>query len=113
MTNAWRTATLTGQAISRHCFVKPIADLKLSRLTVPAVRGFRDRQGKDLAAATVVKRLNLLASILNHAMSEWDVPLSLNPASGRMIKRPTGADRKRNRRLQRCSGEPNAPLLPT
>ncbi|MBS1102123.1 site-specific integrase [Gluconobacter sp. Dm-62] len=88
-----------------------IADLKLSRLTVPAVRGFRDRQGKDLAAATVVKRLNLLASILNHAMSEWDVPLSLNPASGRMIKRPTGADRKRNRRLQEDA--PEGPTPPT
>ncbi|NHN86888.1 tyrosine-type recombinase/integrase [Acetobacter musti] len=80
-----------------------IADLKLSRLTIPAVRGFRDRQAKDLAPATVVKRLNLLASILQHAMSEWDVPLPQNPASGRLIKRPAGADRKRNRRLEEAA----------
>ncbi|WP_228123674.1 hypothetical protein [Gluconobacter sphaericus] len=44
-------------------------------------------------------------------MSEWDVPLSLNPASGRMIKRPTGADRKRNRRLQEDA--PESPTTPT
>ncbi|MFT8897173.1 MAG: hypothetical protein ABF968_09475 [Acetobacter sp.] len=80
-----------------------IADLKLARLTVPAVRGFRNRQAKDLAPATVVKRLNLLAFILQHAMSEWNVPLPQNPASGRPIKRPAGADRKRNRRLEEAA----------
>ncbi|GAJ30742.1 site-specific integrase [Acidomonas methanolica] len=60
----------------------------------------RDRQGDKFAPATVVKRLNLLASIFQHAMSEWDVPLTQNPASGRLVKRPAGADRKRNRRLE-------------
>jgi len=77
-----------------------IAGLKLSKLTIPAVRAFRDRQGEKLSPATVVKRLNLLAAILQHAMSEWDVPLTQNVASGRLVKRPAGADRKRNRRLE-------------
>ena len=76
-----------------------IAKLPLSKLTVAAVRGFRDRQLKAFAAATVVKRLNLLATIVNHAMGEWDIPLAVNPASGKLIKRPEGADVKRDRRL--------------
>ncbi|WP_332349974.1 hypothetical protein [Asaia spathodeae] len=50
------------------------------------------------APATVVKRLNLLASIVQRAISEWDIH-TVNHASGRVAKRPQGADRKRNRRL--------------
>ncbi|MFT8803773.1 MAG: hypothetical protein ABF876_05540 [Acetobacter aceti] len=61
-----------------------IAGLKLSKLAIPAVRAFRDRQSATFAPATVVKRLNLLASILQYAISEWDVPLTQNPASGRL-----------------------------
>ncbi|MCQ9157301.1 tyrosine-type recombinase/integrase, partial [Acidomonas methanolica] len=51
------------------------------------------------APATVVKRLNLLASVIQHAISEWDVAI-VNHASGRVVKRPEGADKKRNRRLR-------------
>ena len=77
-----------------------LAGLKLSRATPAAVRAFRDRQlagGKS--PATVVKRLNLLQAVFQHAMAEWDVPLTQNPASGRLVRRPTGADQKRARRL--------------
>lgn len=52
------------------------------------------------AAATVVKRFNLLASIIQHAISEWDIAI-INHASGRVVKRPEGADKKRNRHLQK------------
>lgn len=77
-----------------------IAELRLPMLTPAAVRGFRDRQGALHSKATVVKRLNLLASIIAYARSEWDITLRENPASGAVVKRPRGADRKRNRRLQ-------------
>lgn len=46
-----------------------------------------------------MNRLNLLAAILNHARAEWDVPLRENPASADAVKRPEGADKKRDRRL--------------
>ncbi len=76
-----------------------IGKLPLSRLTPAAVRGFRDRQKHKFAAATVVKRLNLLAGILAHAIAEWDLPLGANPASSKSVARPEGADVKRDRRL--------------
>jgi integrase len=76
-----------------------IGGLPLSKLTPAAVRGFRDRQSKRYSAATVVKRLNLLAGVLAHAIGEWDVPLAGNPATGKVVKRPEGADVKRDRRL--------------
>ena len=51
------------------------------------------------SAATVVKRLNLLAAVIQHAISEWDLDV-VNHASGRIVKRPEGADKKRNRLLE-------------
>ena len=78
----------------------PIADLPLSALIAPRVREFRNRQlAKGLAPGTVVKRMNLLSTILTHARAEWDVPLLENPATAKMVARPEGADQKRNRRL--------------
>ena len=76
-----------------------IAGLKLSKLTPSAIREFRDRQSSLHAPATVVKRLNLLSGMLSHARAEWDVPLRENPATAEAVKRPAGADKKRNRRL--------------
>lgn len=76
-----------------------IAKLSLAALTPAAVRGFRDRQSKLHSKATVVKRLNLLAGIISHARSEWDIPMKENPAAAAAVKRPEGADKKRNRRL--------------
>ncbi|OUJ09208.1 site-specific integrase [Gluconobacter sp. DsW_058] len=76
-----------------------IAQLALVDLTSTAVRGFRDRLADKYSAATVVKRLNLLAAICQHAIAEWDVPFAKNPAAATAVKRPAGADKKRNRRL--------------
>lgn len=76
-----------------------IGSLLLSKLTPIAVRGFRDRQLEKYEAGSVVKRLNLLAGILSHAMNEWDVPLSLNVGSAKTVNCPEGADIKRDRRL--------------
>lgn len=47
--------------------------------TLPSVRLSK------FSAATVVKRLNLLASIIQHAISEWDITI-VNHASGRVVK---------------------------
>ena len=77
-----------------------IAELTLAQLTPAAVRGFRDRMAASYAPATVVKRLNLLSGMLSHARAEWDVPLRENPAAADAVKRPQGADRKRDRRLR-------------
>ncbi|MFT8646264.1 tyrosine-type recombinase/integrase [Gluconacetobacter sp.] len=77
-----------------------IAGVRLSKFSPADVRGFRDRMiAEGYAPATVVKRLNLLASVIQHAISEWDVAI-VNHASGRVVKRPEGADKKRNRRLR-------------
>ncbi len=76
-----------------------VAQLTLVDLTSTAVRGFRDRQAEKHSGATVVKRLNLLAAICQHAIAEWDIPFAKNPAAATSVKRPAGADKKRNRRL--------------
>jgi len=73
--------------------------VKLSKFSPADMRGFRDRMAASgYAPGTVVKRMNLLAAVLQHAISEWDINIT-NHASGRVVKRPEGADRKRNRRL--------------
>ena len=78
-----------------------VISLSLSRVFPARVREFRDRQLKQgHAPATVVKRLNLLASILSHAISEDNLPLPTNPATAKAVKRPPGVDTKRDRRLQ-------------
>ncbi len=77
----------------------PVVNVMVSKWQPADVRAFRDRMLADgYAPATVVKRLNLLASIVQYAISEWDIH-TVNHASGRVVKRPQGADRKRNRRL--------------
>nr|WP_310889159.1 site-specific integrase [Gluconacetobacter diazotrophicus] len=93
-----RGADLTGHmpAILRD---PDLPGVRLSRFAPADVRGWRDRMmAADYAPATVVKRMNLLASVIQHAISEWDVAI-VNHASGRVVKRPDGADKKRNRRL--------------
>ena len=85
----------------------PVVNVMVSKWQPADVRAFRDRMLSDgYAPATVVKRLNLLASIVQHAISEWDIH-TVNHASGRVVKRPQGADRKRNRRLAILDNELN------
>jgi integrase len=82
-----------------------IGKLKLSELTSEAVQGFRKRQLAKHAKGTVVKRLNLLAAMINHAIAEWHMPFASNPATAKAVTRPKGADKKRNRRLQPASDD--------
>lgn len=82
-----------------------LSALAAETVTRQQVRAFRDRQiAKGLAPATVVKRLNLLAAILNHAVREWDLEIAKNPAAADAVSRPRGADKKRDRRLQPAPG---------
>jgi len=60
------------------------------------IAGFRDRmKALEYAPATIVRRLNLVQTVIEHARREWGIHLTANPAQ--LVKRPAGADRKRNR----------------
>jgi len=74
----------------------PVCDIRMASLTSADLAKFRDRM-KDLeyAPATIVRRLNLIQTIIEHARREWRIHMSANPAQ--MVKRPAGADRKRDR----------------
>jgi integrase len=83
--------------IIRH---DPIANVRLSALGSKDVAGFRRRMtDAGYAPATVVRRLNLLATVINHARREWGFGMAENPARAALVARPKGADRKRDRRL--------------
>jgi integrase len=73
-----------------------ICRLRMASLTSADVAKFRDRM-RDLqyASATIVRRLNLIQTVIQHARREWEIHLTENAAQ--MVKRPPGADRKRNR----------------
>lgn len=74
----------------------PVCAIRMSRLTSADLASFRDRMREvGYAPATIVRRLNLIQTIIEHARREWRVQLPLNPAQ--IVKRPAGADRKRDR----------------
>ena len=70
-----------------------IAQLALVDLTPTAVRGFRDRLAEKYSGATVVKRLNLLAAICQHAIAEWDLPFSKTQPPQRRLNDPMAQTR--------------------
>ena len=57
------------------------------------------RGGGNLSPGTAVKRINLLASIVAFAISEWSFPFPVNPASAEHATRPEDSDILRDRRL--------------
>jgi integrase len=74
----------------------PMCDIRMASLASADLAKFRDRmKAADYAPATIVRRLNLIQTIIEHARREWRIHLTENPA--RMVKRPAGADRKRDR----------------
>lgn len=76
-----------------------VCQIRMARLRPTDLAQFRDRmKSLEYAPATIVRRLNLIQTIIQHARREWDVNLAENPAQ--MVKRPTGADRKRDRVFQ-------------
>lgn len=74
----------------------PACAIPMASLTSADIAKFRDRmKAVEYAPATIVRRLNLIQTIIEHARREWRVHLATNPAQ--MVKRPAGADRKRER----------------
>ncbi len=68
----------------------------MSRLTSANISEFRNRmKAAGYARATIVRRLNLVQTVIEHARREWRVHLSVNPAQ--LVRRPVGADRRRDR----------------
>jgi integrase len=73
-----------------------VCQIRMSRLTSSDIAEFRDRMKEvEYAPATIVRRLNLIQTIIEHARREWRINLNGNPAQ--LVKRPAGADRKRDR----------------
>ncbi len=78
----------------------PVALIKMAALGSRDVAGFRDRQlAAGMSKSTVVKRLNLISAVINHARSEWGINVAENVAAAMAVKRPANADRRRERRL--------------
>lgn len=74
----------------------PVCLVRMSRLTSADIAEFRDRMKQvEYAPATIVRRLNLIQTVIEHARREWRINLPNNPAQ--MVKRPSGADKKRDR----------------
>jgi len=105
---AYRDAKMQTRENDRKGHLPYVMDDPISSLTVADwkakdVRAFRERMKADgYADGTIVKRMNLLASAIQYAISELDIHTE-NFASGRVVKRPEGADKKRNRRLKPAS----------
>ncbi len=73
-----------------------VCKIKLAALKPGDLAQFRDRMKEvEYAPATSVRRLNLIQTIIEHGRREWDINLPSNPVQ--MVKRPAGADRKRDR----------------
>ncbi len=85
-----------------------VCDIKMASLSSADIAKFRDRMKElDYAPATIVRRLNLIQTIIQHARREWAIHLSDNPAQ--MVKRPGGADRKRDRIFRAATVENQNP----
>ncbi len=73
-----------------------VCRIKMSELTSSDLAKFRDRMKKyKYAPATIVRRLNLIQTVIEHARREWKIHLPANAMH--LVKRPAGADRKRDR----------------
>ena len=71
----------------------PMARLSLDRLTVAMVVEWQDTRKGEVSGDTVVRELNLLSSVINHARREWQLPMG-NPVEA--VGRPSqGRGRKR------------------
>ena len=77
-----------------------VCSIKMARVQGADIAGLRDRMRSDgYAPSTIVRRLNLIQTAINHARREWRINIVNNPASAEQCARPKGADRKRDRIL--------------
>ena len=72
-----------------------LGNYKLSALTPLVVAGYRDKRLGVVSTGTVLRELNRLSAMLNHARKEWGIGLA-NPVSG--IRKPP-PNKGRTRRL--------------
>jgi integrase len=82
----------------------PVCDVRMAALVRSDVVAFRNRMtARGYAPGTIVRRLNILSQIIAHAIREWDLPIVNNPATAKEVKRPKGADKRRDRVLEPAS----------
>jgi integrase len=72
-----------------------LGDVLVDSFSARDLADWRDKRLQEVKAASVVRELNTLSAMLNHAKKEWCMPIS-NPVAD--IKRPT-VDASRTRRL--------------
>jgi len=72
-----------------------LGDVRVDSFNARDLADWRDKRLQEVKAASVVRELNTLSAMLNHAKKEWCMPIS-NPVAD--IKRPT-VDASRTRRL--------------
>jgi integrase len=88
-----------------------VCSIKMARLQGADIVALRDRMRSDgYAPSTIVRRLNLIQTAINHARREWRINIVNNPASADQCARPKGADRKRDRVLLPAQRQPVATL---
>jgi len=74
---------------------RDIGKKKMSLITAADFVKYRDMRLKQVKPDTVIRELNLISSIYNHARREWNMHID-NPASSECVKRPpTGKGRTR------------------
>jgi len=82
----------------------------LSNLTPAAVAAFRDERLRAVSAATVLRDLALLSSILNHARREWGFPVENVVQAIRKPRQPQGRERVLSDDEERLLLEAAAPV---
>jgi len=81
----------------------PIAKIALADLIPDDARQFRDDRLAEVSPGTVIREMNLVSSVIRHAISEWREYRGLrNPFSD--VKRPKTPPR-RERRIEEYGGE--------
>lgn len=66
----------------------PIAQLRMSVLQASDVCAYREERKKLVKGATVTKEMELICRVIGIARAEWNVHMAVNPASGKLAKRP-------------------------
>ena len=78
----------------------PLAGVRMSVLQSSDIVKYRDARTQLVKGSTVRKELELVCRVIAIARAEWGVHLALNPASGRLVRRPEKQPGdERNRRL--------------
>lgn len=74
----------------------PLADINPVTLHSDDIRSWRDERLKSVSAATVLRELTQISSVIRHAREEWGLPLETNPVAD--IRKPS-APPPRDRRI--------------